>query len=873
MSLFTKLGNDIASPVDAAGNRRSVDNIDFQRWMTEVERMFSAFQAGGGVIFPNLGAANASLAYGANQMAWVFGDPVPGNNGVYRKVGASGSGSWVRLGDLPYSFIKATNAGAGTANAIIATSSIPIPAADGGALITVNVAAENTGAATIAFNGAAPLNIVSSSGNAMLAGYLKPGMQIAGFKVGSDFRLLTDIASASIVAAAEADADRAEAARDAAVAALSSVVAPKATLALAMADDPDVDPDYYDIAYFDTSYQTGSGAKWRKMVSDPGLVAGAAFQNANGAWYVNDSEWLKPEQFGRIGVDAATDTAAWVRLVAAANHRGGKLKVRVSNDLNLNGTGTATDSQTFTNFSSIWIRGADTEVYQRSSLSKTFKFKKAGGKVKVTGVEFVGYAEQQIDASQTPNEIDFDASSGNAVAAIYAEDLEEVDISRVTTRNHAGRDIDCRGVLKLKARDCELVGLGPVYNRPIQDGHQGNGEDAAIYFIPKVTAAGDPTHGTYYDPVTSTAYRAILDVCNCEIRWHSFCIRTILNKAIILHGNYFGETPGQHHVYDTDSDGHDIIGNVFEDCRLTGYKMQFENLPGFNYGKAWEPSKAYAVGDIVRAVSIVWRCKTAHTSGGSFSSTNWEQQERYLRRGGIWTGNQFKGCDQGIGIIESSQVDGRNIWSEGYNISGNYFAVIGTAIYIDRLWKAQIIGNTAHGGQFGIFGRNFCGSIRSNNFWDQTRNSVCISISKTTSFEDNGFFNFGSSGTGDDSRAAVLVYAPNAVTAPPVNSAQPRIFFTKNNISNFAIGGTAEAADAPGQYLVFDADTRNLWYIQDTYGTQTTKKFRIDGTIALQFRNHFINNGYANAAQNDATPGDIGTLLTALRAKFVVKNP
>lgn len=57
-------------------------------------------------------------------MAWVIGDPVTVNNRVYQKLGNSGTGSWVRRADLPFSFIIASDAGAGTAKAIQVTTSI-----------------------------------------------------------------------------------------------------------------------------------------------------------------------------------------------------------------------------------------------------------------------------------------------------------------------------------------------------------------------------------------------------------------------------------------------------------------------------------------------------------------------------------------------------------------------------------------------------------------------------------------------------------------------------------------------------------------------------------------------------------------------------
>lgn len=193
MSLFTKQANAIFSPVDAAGNQRRVENVDAQRWGTEVERALAVFQAGGGIIFPNKAAMDVALNYQPNQMAWVLGDSTNANNGIYRKIGASGSGSWTRLGDLPFSFLKATNAGAGTPNAIIATANLPLPVADGGALVSLNITATNTGSpVTVSIDGAT-YTIKTSAGNDVEVGGLVAGMVVAGYKEGSNFRLLSDL--------------------------------------------------------------------------------------------------------------------------------------------------------------------------------------------------------------------------------------------------------------------------------------------------------------------------------------------------------------------------------------------------------------------------------------------------------------------------------------------------------------------------------------------------------------------------------------------------------------------------------------------------------------------------------------------------------
>lgn len=184
-------------------------------WGTWIENVISSFLSGGGLLFTDKAAADATLGYPAYTMAWVLRDPVVENNGVYRKVGASGTGSWLRMGDLPYSLIVASDAGAGTPNAVQATTAIPVSPS---ALIWTNVAESNLGSpVTISFNGGSALTVKTNSGNDVPPGGLSAGMIVLGVVSGSTFRLLNDVISSSIVAAAEDAAEEARlAAQDAA---------------------------------------------------------------------------------------------------------------------------------------------------------------------------------------------------------------------------------------------------------------------------------------------------------------------------------------------------------------------------------------------------------------------------------------------------------------------------------------------------------------------------------------------------------------------------------------------------------------------------------------------------------------------------------
>ncbi|WP_318867160.1 hypothetical protein RWA05_01070 [Sinorhizobium meliloti] len=211
MSLFTKPAVDLFAPYDASGTPREIVPQEAQVWGTEVERSILTFQAGGGIIFPDRATMDASLAYAPNQMAWVLGDATVANNGVYRKIGASGAGSWQRLGDLPYSFIKAVDVGAGTPNAIQATTGIPV---SGSALVLLNIFEANTASpVTVAFNSGDALTIKTNSGNDVAPGGVVAGMIVLGIVSGSTFRILNDQVSSAIVAAAEAAQAAAEAAK------------------------------------------------------------------------------------------------------------------------------------------------------------------------------------------------------------------------------------------------------------------------------------------------------------------------------------------------------------------------------------------------------------------------------------------------------------------------------------------------------------------------------------------------------------------------------------------------------------------------------------------------------------------------------------
>lgn len=204
MQTAAQIWRDFVTDGVPSSGRAKPKKSDIRAWGAWVEQIIAAFLGTGGLVYSSRSSLFADLAHAANSSAWVIGDATVPYNGVYMKVGGSGSGSWTRVSDLPFSFILAADTGAGTPNAIQATSSIPI---SGSALVIMNVFEGTTGSpVTVSFNGGPALTIKTNSGNNIAPGGLVAGMQLLGVVSGNTFRLVSDQVSSAIIALAEAQA-------------------------------------------------------------------------------------------------------------------------------------------------------------------------------------------------------------------------------------------------------------------------------------------------------------------------------------------------------------------------------------------------------------------------------------------------------------------------------------------------------------------------------------------------------------------------------------------------------------------------------------------------------------------------------------------
>ena len=59
------------------------DKAQVRALLTSYEDVMNAFTTAGGLIYSTLAELNSDLAHAAYSMAWVIGDPVAANNGIY----------------------------------------------------------------------------------------------------------------------------------------------------------------------------------------------------------------------------------------------------------------------------------------------------------------------------------------------------------------------------------------------------------------------------------------------------------------------------------------------------------------------------------------------------------------------------------------------------------------------------------------------------------------------------------------------------------------------------------------------------------------------------------------------------------------------
>lgn len=272
------------------------DKTEIRKWGTFLESLLNGSSAG--LAYLNLSSLNADLLHAANTSAIVYGDAAAANNGLYVKGGASGAGSWSRVGDLPNGIVRLTVTG-GTANAIVA-SAPETPLVPGNKLYLLTPTAANlAGGVTVSVNaGALSGALKDAFGNDPAAGALQNASQVLVAWSVDHFQLLisanvdaSGILSSALAAATSASASATAAASSAS--ALGNQVAQYDTRAAAIAATIPGGVNFVRTLAYDSSFTENSGAQFKRVATGTpfldtwpltGTIAGGS-SYTNGTYY------------------------------------------------------------------------------------------------------------------------------------------------------------------------------------------------------------------------------------------------------------------------------------------------------------------------------------------------------------------------------------------------------------------------------------------------------------------------------------------------------------------------------------------------------------------------------------------------------------
>lgn len=201
--------------------------------------------------------------------------------------------------------IRLNNADEGTANNIVVTASVAIPAAAYQVLYILNVTQENTGPVTV--SGAINRALVTNINQPLPAGYLTPGMAVLCIDTGTELRLLSygDVESVveDILVQAEAAKDAAELARDQAQNAASDAVSQGNVPIYSTRNAIETLTIPAGISAFRTNgfYAVGDGgsALYKRVSTEP--THAGKVQSADGSWWEIVGSDLSVKSFGAKG--------------------------------------------------------------------------------------------------------------------------------------------------------------------------------------------------------------------------------------------------------------------------------------------------------------------------------------------------------------------------------------------------------------------------------------------------------------------------------------------------------------------------------------------------------------------------------------------
>ncbi|WP_052161060.1 right-handed parallel beta-helix repeat-containing protein [Hoeflea sp. BAL378] len=218
-----------------------------------------------------------------------------------------------------------------------------------------------------------------------------------------------------------------------------------ATIAAAIADNPDVDPEYYDIGYRDTNYIAGSGGNYRKQASEPSHAL--KFQNANSTWYAKEGRIVSLEECG--GYSGASDHyAAWQMAYDYLAAVGGGTLTVGDGLWNLLTAPTCSADGVHTDIHHDAVINHDTADYMALKIT--------GARHKVSGGNFIG-----------PEEWDPATGSGTPAYGVIWVTGETFTAIGVKMLNIRRIGIGCKDITNVLIQGCDINGNQPRPTFPL----------------------------------------------------------------------------------------------------------------------------------------------------------------------------------------------------------------------------------------------------------------------------------------------------------------------------------------------------------------------------------------------------------------------
>lgn len=232
-----------------------------------VAQQITAFLPFGNIkAYSTVSSMNADTQPVAGTLAYAEGK-------TYRKAAESGSPGWELFLDyIPGTQVVRATVTGGTANEVVATSATPVSTAAYQQLINIGpFGAANSGAMTVTINGVTRA-LLTNTGQPIPSGYItKDSSALVVIDSDGHCRLFSYGDASAIQAIVEDLLVQTQAARDAALAAASSVIPNVfATKAAAETYAPLVAPTFINTAFFDTNQVPGSGARYKNNGTSTG---------------------------------------------------------------------------------------------------------------------------------------------------------------------------------------------------------------------------------------------------------------------------------------------------------------------------------------------------------------------------------------------------------------------------------------------------------------------------------------------------------------------------------------------------------------------------------------------------------------------------